>query len=234
MENFWQWPDRERGATLHYVKGVTDALFLLIGAPAFFNVGFLRPQTTERQKWIPTFLHNGVNLKPNENFPINQPYRVSAGTKEQNTMKKYYFILAAALLAASCTTTTKTARTEAIPYSMYNANVADLQVGDRISYTYSPSKEIRRAGLPNCKKAAISEALAQNGNADLLVEPQFVVSVRRGFFGSKVTSVTVTGRPAKYVNIHSLGDKVWTDPVFRGVKNATFYIGDRPECPMKK
>lgn len=149
-------------------------------------------------------------------------------------MKKYFFILAVALTAASCTTTTKTARTENIPYSMYNANAADLQVGDRVTYTYAPSAAIRRAGVANCKKAAISECLAQNGNADLLVEPQFVVSVHRGLFGSKVTSVTVTGRPAKYVNIRSLGDKVWTDPVFRGMKNATFYIGNAPQCPMKK
>ena len=119
-------------------------------------------------------------------------------------------------MAASCTTTTKTARTEDIPYSMYTANAADLQVAERISYTLTPSKEIRRGGLANCKRAAISEALTQNGNADLLVEPQFVVSVYRGLFKSTVKSITVTGRPAKYVNIRSLGDDVWTDPVFRG------------------
>ncbi len=152
-------------------------------------------------------------------------------------MKKYLFILAAALMAASCTTTTKTARTENIPYSMYNANVADLQVGDRVSYTYTPSKAIQRAGVANCKKAAIAEVLTQNGNADLLVEPQFVISVYRGLFCSKVSSVTVTGRPAKYINIRSLGEKVWTDPVFRGMRNANFYYGAPcrgMECPMKK
>lgn len=148
-------------------------------------------------------------------------------------MKKYFFFLAVTLFAASCTTTTKTARTESIPYSMYNANAADLQVGDRITYSYTPTRQVQRAGLPNCKRAAISEALAQNGNADLLVEPQFVVSVKRSIFFTKVTNVTVTGRPAKYVNIRSLGDKVWTDPVFRGVKNATFFIGDGPACLKK-
>ena len=41
-------------------------------------------------------------------------------------MKKYMLIAVAALMAASCTTTTKTARTESVPYSMYNATVADL------------------------------------------------------------------------------------------------------------
>ena len=149
-------------------------------------------------------------------------------------MKKYFFLFALAFIAVSCTTTTKTARTESMPYSMYNANAADLQVGDRVTYSYTPTKEVQRAGLLNCKRAAISEALAQNGNADLFVEPQFIVSVKRSFFSTKVTNVTVTGRPAKYVNIRSLGDKVWTDPVFRGVKNATFFIGDRPAgCPKK-
>ncbi|MCH5328164.1 MAG: hypothetical protein J1E02_04010 [Coprobacter sp.] len=134
-------------------------------------------------------------------------------------MKKYMLIVAVALMGVSCTTTTKTARTESIPYSMYNANVADLEVGDRISYTMTPNKDILRGGDANCKKAAIQEALMQNGNADLLVEPQFIISKRKGLFSSKITSVTVTGRPAKYKNFRSLNDSVWSDPVFRGVKN---------------
>jgi hypothetical protein len=58
--------------------------------------------------------------------------------------------------------------------------------------------------------------LEKNGNADLLVEPQFVYSIKRTLFGKEVTSVTVTGRPAKYKNFRSLPDKVWTDEVFRG------------------
>ena len=139
---------------------------------------------------------------------------------------------------ASCTTTTKTARTESIPYTMYNANVADLEVGDRVAFTMVPTKEIRRAGDANVKKAAIQEVLVQNGNADLLVEPQFVISKRKGMFGTKITSITVTGRPAKYKNFRSLDDKVWTDPIFRGSKaNLNIYKGApmHPEaCPIKK
>ena len=131
-------------------------------------------------------------------------------------MKKYFFILVAAMLTVSCTTTTKTARTESVPYGMYNATVADLEVApQRISYTLVPSKEIRKAGLNNCKQACIQEALEKNGNADLLVEPQFVYSMKRTLFGNKVISVTVTGRPAKYKNFRSLPDRVWTDEIFR-------------------
>lgn len=139
-------------------------------------------------------------------------------------MKKLCFLAVAALMLASCTTTTKTARTESIPYSMYNANVADLNVGERISYTLTPSKDIRRGGLNNCKKAAIQNALVENGNADLLVEPQFVVSSRRGLFGTTIKSVTVTGRPAKYKNFRTLNDSVWTNPVFRGVRGTQYHI----------
>lgn len=125
----------------------------------------------------------------------------------------------------SCVTTSKTARTESIPYAMFNANVADLQVGERITYTLTPSAQIRRGGAANCKKAAIQEALAANGNADILVEPQFVIQKYNGLFRRNVIqSVTVTGRPAKYTNFRTLNDSVWCDPVFRGVRGTTFNI----------
>lgn len=139
-------------------------------------------------------------------------------------MKKYLFLVAAVMMAASCTTTTKTARTESMPYAMYNANVADLEVGERVSFTLMPEKAIRRGGEDNVKKAAIQEVLVKNGNADLLVEPQFVMSKRKGMFGTKIKSVTVTGRPAKYKNFRSLNDSVWADPIFRGVKNVNYNI----------
>lgn len=143
-------------------------------------------------------------------------------------MKKFLLAAFAAILAASCTTTTKTARTESVPYSMYNATVADLAVApQRISYTLSPTKEIRKGGVGNVKQAAIMEALNANGNADMLLEPQFVLSHKKGPLGlliNKVTSVTVTGRPATYKNFRSMNDSVWCDPVFRGVKGTTFHI----------
>ena len=143
-------------------------------------------------------------------------------------MKKYMLIAVAALMAASCTTTTKTARTESVPYSMYNATVADLEVSPkRITYTMAPSKEIRSGGVANVKQAATQEALEKNGNADLLLEPQFVLSHKKGPFGlliNKVTSITVTGRPATYKNFRSMSDDVWTDPVFRGHRGTSFNI----------
>ena len=138
-------------------------------------------------------------------------------------MKKLFILLASSLVLVSCSTTTKTARTEVLPYAMYNATVADLDVAaERIVYTYTPNKAVWRAGVENCKRAAIQEALSQFGNADLLVEPMFVITKYDGLFSHKITSVTVSGRPAKYINFHSLGDDVWTDPVFRNVKGASY------------
>lgn len=154
-------------------------------------------------------------------------------------MKKFFLIAAVAVSLASCTTTTQTARTETMPYAMYNASVADLEVApERVVYSMTPSKAVNRAGIPNCKRAAIQECLTKNGNADLLIEPMFTVSTKKSLFGGiKVKSVTVSGRPAKYKNFRSLPDKVWTDPVFRGSKNVEVkYLNGVPmgECPMGK
>ena len=140
-------------------------------------------------------------------------------------MKKYLFVLATAMMTAACTTTTKTARTESVPYSMYNATEADLDVAPRrIKYTLTTTKEIRRGGFENCKNAAVQEALAANGNADLLLEPQFVIKRYRNLLVNLVTSVTVTGYPATYKNIRSMGDEVWTDATFRNITGGGHHI----------
>jgi len=133
-------------------------------------------------------------------------------------MKKILAFVCVALFAASCTTVVKTAKTADTPASLLSATVADLEVSpERISYTMVPDDKIRRGGLSNVKQAAENEALAKNGNADVLVDAEYVItSTNYLIFGKKVESITVTGRPAKYVNFRSLDDKVWCDPVFRG------------------
>lgn len=138
-------------------------------------------------------------------------------------MKKVFFLLSAALAVASCTTITKTAATADMPASLYSATVADLKVSpERITYTMNPSKAIQRGGFSNVKRAVENEALTKYGNADLLVEPEYIVTRKRGWFRQWIiTSITVTGRPAHYVNYHSLNDSVWCNPIFRdGMKNA--------------
>lgn len=125
--------------------------------------------------------------------------------------------LTTCFFATSCTSIQKTARTETLPYAMYNATVAELEVSpERISYTMEPTKEIRKFGTANCKKACISEVLTANGNADILVEPQFVIESKKTIGPAKVKRITVTGRPAKYKAFRSLPDSVWCNPIFRG------------------
>lgn len=103
---------------------------------------------------------------------------------------------------------------------MYNATIADLNVSNRVVYTLNPTKELRAGGLANVKKAAIMEALTANGNADLMLEPEFVVARKKGPLGliNKVTSVTVSGRPATYKNFRATNDSVWCNPTFRSAK----------------
>lgn len=131
--------------------------------------------------------------------------------------------LSAVVLLSSCITTTKTARTAATSSSIKNATVADLRVADhRISYTMSPSKAIQRAGLSNVKQAVIQEALTSNGNADVMVEPEFVIEKEKLLFGSRINSITVTGRPAYYENFRTLPDSVWHKPGFYGQPDVVY------------
>lgn len=136
--------------------------------------------------------------------------------KHKKEMKKLFFVAGAVLALASCTTITKTASDVDVPSSLYSATVADLKVSpERVTYTIKPSKALQRGGLANVKKAVESEALTQNGNADVLVEPEYIIAQKRGLFKRSITSITITGRPAKYTNFHSLNDSVWCNPVFR-------------------
>ncbi|MCM1078789.1 MAG: hypothetical protein NC344_04025 [Bacteroidales bacterium] len=134
-------------------------------------------------------------------------------------MKKTLILtVISAMIFSSCSTVVKTASTAETTSSIENATVADLDVApERITYTVSPSKAVQRGGMANVKRAVESEALTANGNADVLVEPQYIIEKKKSLFGSKVTSVTVTGRPAKYRNFRSLNDSVWSNPAFRGL-----------------
>ena len=138
---------------------------------------------------------------------------------------KGFMALAAVVLLSSCITTTKTARTASTSATVKNATVADLRVTDhRVTYTMSPSKAIQRGGLSNVKQAAIQEALTLNGNADVMVEPEFVIEQERSLFGSRINSITVTGRPAYYENFRTLPDSVWQKPGFYGQPDVV-YVG---------
>lgn len=132
--------------------------------------------------------------------------------------KSFGLLMLLALFLTSCQTQLKTARTAVTDASLRSVAVADLEVADeRITYTMEPSKDIQRAGLSNVKQAAEQEALTKHGNADVLLDPQYVITKKRTLFGSKISSITVSGRPAYYRNFRTLNDSVWTNPAFNGV-----------------
>ena len=136
-------------------------------------------------------------------------------------MRSIRFIMCFASCAfalTSCVTTNKTAKTADFSTETFNATVADLEVSDkRVTATLNPvPAEVRRGGMKNIKKTVEAKALEENGNADVLVNPEFTYTVKRGFFSKKVTSMTVTGRPAKYKNFHSLNDSVWSNQTVPG------------------
>ena len=107
------------------------------------------------------------------------------------------------LLLTSCgSTVLKTARTTEMPVMINAATAADLDVAsERITYTYVPENSVRKGGTENVKQAAVQEVLRNNGNADVLVDPMYVVKKN---FNGKIRSVTVSGRPAKYKNIRPM------------------------------
>lgn len=119
-------------------------------------------------------------------------------------MKKSFFIAAIAALAlSSCSTITHTASTEAVDTEVYNRSNADLKVSPKkITYTFTPNNAYRRAGEKAVLRAAVAKALEANGDADVLVAPQFEVKKTRGLFTTKVKYVTVKGYPATYTNVH--------------------------------
>ena len=98
----------------------------------------------------------------------------------------------------------KTARTADVPASIETTTVVDLDVSEeRVTYTMKPGRKVRRGGLENVIATAEQEVLEQYG-ANVLVEPLHVVSKRWGLFGGKITSITVSGRPAIYKNYRPL------------------------------
>lgn len=133
-------------------------------------------------------------------------------------MKKIILFCGVAMALASCTTIKQTATTANVPSQLLTATVADLEVSpQRVSTEYFSTAEVRRGGVSNVLHAAEQKLLAEKAPGyDLLVEPEYTTErVNYFIFGSKVTKVKVSGRPAKYKNFHSLNDSVWCNPVFR-------------------
>lgn len=103
------------------------------------------------------------------------------------------------LCVTSCTTVKKTATTQDVSTVVAAGSEADLEVSQKkISFYYDVPRSVRRGGTNSVKATAV--ALKANGNADILVNPQFDMKIRRG----SIREITVTGYPATYKNFRKL------------------------------
>lgn len=108
----------------------------------------------------------------------------------------------AALALSSCSTITHTSQTAAVDTQIYNLTVADMKVAAKkdsvtVDWKWNPLSTV---SLKAQKETATHTLLGKN-DADVLVEPQYIVH-RRGIF--RGGSVTVTGYPATYSGFRTM------------------------------
>ena len=152
---------------------------------------------TDIRAQLRTFLCGNLII---ETFNINN-------FKIQTAMKKLIFVLLVAVACQSCSTVHTTATERDVKAPIVSAVIGDLDVSDqKISFTYEPTKRVRRGGVQNCINSAIALALDE-GKYDVLVETQQAIVERKGLFKRKISKVIVTGYPAKYKNFRSADEK---------------------------
>lgn len=108
----------------------------------------------------------------------------------------------AVLALSSCSTITHTSQTAAVDTQLYNLTVADMTVAPKkdsvtVDWKWNPLSTLSL----KAQKESATHALLNKNEADVLVEPQYIVS-RRGIF--RGGSVTVTGYPATYTGFRAM------------------------------
>ncbi len=124
-------------------------------------------------------------------------------------MKKYLILGVASIATlglASCSSIRHTATTQPVDTEIVSRNTADLEVApQKISYTFRPSKAVKRTGEKAVITTAVAEALKANGNADVLVGFQYEIKKTKNFFGkTSIKYITVEGYPATYKNFKTV------------------------------
>lgn len=116
-------------------------------------------------------------------------------------MKKIIFAAVAAfgmLTMASCSDVVSRSAPAIVDVqsSITSTTLADLEVGERTNYVYNTKSSERSSGIATCKASAVAALLRVNGNADVLVAPDFN-------YDSSLNTIEVSGRPAKYKNFRT-------------------------------
>lgn len=118
-------------------------------------------------------------------------------------MKKWYIgVLCSCALMCSCSTIKRTAQIAEVTPTVVSMTVADMDVSlDKISKTNSWSYNMfRKVSVEEIKRNTTAEMLSE-AEADVLIEPQYIV--RKGGF-MRGGSVTVIGFPAKFTDFHKM------------------------------
>ena len=126
-------------------------------------------------------------------------------------MKKFFLLVCVVFAVSSCQTIRSTATHKTVDIQPVGALIADLEVSPkRISYTMTPHRRVQRGGFENIKSTAIREALQNNGGGDVLVGLEVQTKSVRFLCWRTITSITVSGYPAKYTNFTNPDKSYWT------------------------
>lgn len=117
-------------------------------------------------------------------------------------IRKFLSVVLFAVMLASCSSVRHTSETVAVNNTVTTFTVADMdvsttKVSKTTSWAFNPFKRVSMDEVKENTEAA----LVNENNADVLIEPQYIVK-RRGFL--RGGSVTVIGFPAKYNNFHKM------------------------------
>lgn len=126
-------------------------------------------------------------------------------------MKKVLLLVCIVFTISSCQTIRNTATYKTVDIQPIGVLIADLEVSPtRITYTMIPHRRVQRGGFDNVKSTAIREALKNNGGGDVLVNLEVQTKYVSSIFGKKISSITVSGYPAKYTNFTNPDKDYWT------------------------
>ena len=111
--------------------------------------------------------------------------------KKKNLFMSLGVALALSACLSSCSTLTRTSTTYDVDDHFFSNNEAELTVSTKkaVLTEWKAPKKVVKGGMKNMKSAAVAELLQQNGDADVLIAPQFETYKRK---------ITGKGYPAKY------------------------------------
>lgn len=115
---------------------------------------------------------------------------------------KLFLFLALIAFMASCSSVRHTATsvpvdTRVVSFAVADINIKPQKISQTTSWSYNPFKKVSIETI----KDNTTARMLQDANADVLIEPEYIIE-RRGLL--RGGSVTVIGFPATYSNFHNM------------------------------